>query len=155
MHCEESYKQQIDDVLSRHSGDRGELIPILQELEEEIGYIPREAIRRTAEHLGINESAVYGVVTFYAQFHLTRQGKHRIKVCQGTACHVRGAGQLLLALKKSIGIDPGATTDDYRYSLERVACFGSCALGPVMLVNDAVHGRMTPDRVDDILEQLE
>jgi NADH-quinone oxidoreductase subunit E len=130
------------------------LIPILQDVQKVLGYVPREAMREIARFLNLPESTVYGVVTFYAQFYLTRQGKHRIKVCRGTACHVRGSARIMEVVKKKLGIKPGETTPDYRFSLERVACFGSCALAPVMVVDGKVHGRMTPQKAEKILDQM-
>ena len=148
-------QEAMQEVLSRYSGAPGELIPILQDVQAAFGYIPREAMTATAGFLRIPESRVYGVVTFYAQFYLTRQGKHKIKVCQGTACHVRGGARVMGAIKKKLGIQPGQTTDDYMFSLERVACFGSCALAPVMVVDAKVYGRMTPQKAEKLLENLD
>ena len=106
----------------------------------------------TARFLNTPESAVYGVVTFYAQFHLTRQGTHEVRVCQGTACHVRNSDEVLAAVERTLGIEPGGTTDDSLFHLERVACFGSCALAPVMVVDEEVHGNVTPEQAVEILE---
>ena len=148
-------REQLKDVFSRYRGDRSELIPILQDVQEALGYIPSEAMSATAGFLRVPESVVYGVVTFYAQFYLTRQGRHKIKVCQGTACHVRGGRRVMQAVRKKLGIAPGETTPDYEFSLERVACFGSCALAPVMVVDGRVHGRMTPQKAQALLESIE
>jgi NADH-quinone oxidoreductase subunit E len=112
-------------------------------------------MKETANFLNIPQSSVYGVVTFYAQFYLTRQGKHRVKVCQGTACHVRGGKRIMHAVKKKLGVGPGQTTEDYKFSLEQVACFGSCALAPVMVLNGKVHGKMTPQKAEKLLEGLQ
>lgn len=148
-------RKQCGGIFSRYRGQISELIPILQDVQEVVGYIPSEAMMAIAKFLNIAESAVYGVVTFYAQFYLTRQGKHKIKVCQGTACHVRGSMRIMQTVKKRLGIGPGETTGDYKFSLERVACFGSCALAPVMVVDGRVHGRMTPQKAEKILENIE
>jgi len=148
-------EEQLSAIFAEHPGARGELIPILQDIQAEFGYIPPEAMSATARFLNIPETAVYGVATFYAQFHLSRQGEHRIKVCQGTACHVRGGKRVMDAVSRKLGIKPGETTDDYMFSLERVACFGSCALAPVMVVDGKVHGRMTPQKALKLLEKLE
>ncbi len=148
-------KEKLAPVLERHPRDRSSLIPLLQDVQDELGYLPPEAMREVARHLNLPESNVYGVVTFYAQFHLTRQGRHRVKVCQGTACHVRGGKGVMDAVRKRLGIEPGGTTPDYRASLERVACFGSCALAPVMVVDDKVYGKLTPRRAVKIIEVLE
>ncbi len=152
---EETARHDLADIFSRYQGERNELIPILQDVQDALGYIPRSAMTQTAGFLGVPESTVYGVVTFYAQFYLTRQGRHKIRVCQGTACHVRGSSRIMQALKRKLGIEPGGTTEDYKFSLERVACFGSCALAPVMVVNGRVHGRMTPHQAEKILESLD
>ena len=143
------------DVFRRYQGEPGELIPILQEIQEIQGWLSRESLSETARFLNIPESTVYGVATFYAQFYLTRQGKHKIRVCQGTACHVRGGRRIMQAIRKKLGIAPGETTEDYQFSLERVACFGSCALAPVMVVNDKVYGSMTAQKAEKILDELE
>jgi len=148
-------QEQLEKLFSRYRGEESELIPILQDVQEAVGYIPQEAMTETAAFLGIPESKVYGVVTFYAQFYLTRQGKHKIQVCQGTACHVRGGKRIMQTVKKKLGIKPGETTEDYEFSLERVACFGSCALAPVMVVDGKVHGRMTAQKAEKILETIE
>ncbi len=147
--------ERLQKVFGRHDGRQGDLVPILQEIQEEFGYIPPEAMRRTARFLSLSEAYVYGVATFYAQFSFTPQGKHKIKVCLGTACHVRGGTQILRTISKRLGIKPGETTPDYQFSMERVACFGSCALAPVVVINGKVHGRMTPQKAEALLEQLE
>ena len=146
---------QLEKVFARHEGDPSELIPLLQEVQETLGYLPASAMTAVATFLNIPESSVYGVATFYAQFYLTRQGKHKIKVCQGTACHVRGGRRILQTVTRKLGIKPGETTEDYAFSLERVACLGSCALAPAMVVDGEVYGRMTPWKAEKILENLE
>lgn len=144
-------KQKLDDILSHYSGERNELIPILQEAQGRIGYLPSEAMLEIAKFLRIPESTVFGVATFYAQFKFSPSGKRMVKVCRGTACHVRGAPRILDEVKKRLGINPGETTADLGYSLEAIACFGSCALAPVLVVNEDVYGRMTPTKVGEIL----
>jgi len=147
-------ERQLADIFSRYRGLASELIPILQDAQQAFGYIPREAMTATAEFLNISESVVYGVVTFYAKFYLTRQGKHKIRVCQGTACHVRGAGDIMKAIEKELGIKAGESTDDFEFNLERVACFGACALAPVVVINGKVHGNVTPDQALEIMDNL-
>lgn len=139
------------ELFSRYSGERGELIPILQDVQKLIGYIPLEAMTEISAFLGMPESTVYGVVTFYAQFYLTRRGRHKIRVCQGTACHVLGSDKVQAAVEKKLGITSGETTEDHEFSLERVACFGSCALAPVMVVDEKVYGNVSPERAVEIL----
>jgi len=138
-------------ILAPHRGQRGSLIPVLQKVQEELGYLPEEAISEIALFLGISESEVYGVASFYAQFRFVPQGKHAIKVCQGTACHVRGSWRILEAVERELGIQPGGTTKDYKFSLERVACFGCCALAPVVVIDKTVSGRMTIAKAKEIL----
>jgi len=142
-------------IFARYASQPGDLIPILQDVQAVFGYLPREAMSATARFLHLPDVAVYEVATFYTQFHLTRQGRHRIRVCLGTACHVRGGRRVMQAVRKKLGIKPGETTDDYRFSLERVACFGSCALAPVMVVDGKVYGSMTPQKALKLLEKLE
>jgi NADH-quinone oxidoreductase subunit E len=144
----------VQAALSRHPRERGALIPLLQDIQETLGYVSPESLRAASRHLNLPESSVYGVVTFYSQFHLTPQGKHIVKVCQGTACHVRGSDDIVKAVQAALGIAPGETTEDFEFSLERVACFGSCALAPVLVIDDTVYGNMTPERAVDILESL-
>jgi NADH-quinone oxidoreductase E subunit len=132
-------------------GQRGAAIPVLQKIQEEYGYLPTDLMRDTARFLGLTESDVFGVASFYAQFRFTPQGKNAIKVCHGTACHVRGSDRIQEAVEKEIHIASGETTRDRKFSLERVACFGSCALAPVMVVNKDVYGRMTSSKARDIL----
>jgi len=147
-------QEQLRDIFLRYAGKRGDLIPVLQDVQAAFGYIPPEVMTEIAKFLRIPESTVYGVATFYAQFYLTRQGKHRIKVCQGTACHVRGGRRVMEVVRRRLGIKPGETTEDYQFSLERVACFGSCALAPVMVVDGKVYGRMTQQKAVRLLENL-
>ena len=149
--AETEVREKLDEILSHHSGKKDELIPILQEVQEQLGYLPSEAMLKVAKFLRLPESAVFGVSTFYAQFKFFPTGKTMVKLCRGTACHVRGATRILEEVEKNLDIKPGETTDDLEYSLETIACFGSCALAPVMVVNNNVYGRMTPSKVTKIL----
>ena len=144
-------KKQLDDILSNHNGNSSDLIPILQAAQERFGYLPEEVMAGIARFLQLPPSAVYGVSTFYAQFKLTPTGRRTVKVCRGTACHVRGANRILQEIERELTIKPGETTEDREYSLETIACFGSCALAPVMVVDKTVYGRMTPKKVGQIL----
>ncbi len=144
----------IDSVLEGLGREVSGMIPALQAVQEKVGYLPPEAFAKVARHFNVPESTVFGVVTFYAQFYLTRQGRHKIKVCRGTACHVRGSATILSAIAKRLGIESGETTPDYAFTLERVACFGSCALAPVVVVDDDVHGRMTPKKTLKLLDEF-
>jgi NADH-quinone oxidoreductase subunit E len=145
--------EELNEILSRYRGESGSLIPMLQEAQEKFGYVPEEAMRRFAKFLKLPESTVYGVSTFYAQFKLTPTGRRLVKVCRGTACHVRGGAHILREVGKRLGIKPGETTGDLEYSLETIACFGSCALAPVMVVDKDVYGRMTTTKVGRILAE--
>ena len=143
-------EEQLNSVFSRFSGDGSNLIPILQETQDVLGYLPAEAMLGIAEFLRIPESSVYGVATFYAQFKLKPAGKKTIRVCRGTACHVRGADQILQEVERKLGIKPGETTDDFEYSLETVACIGACALAPTIVIDDEVQRKMTPKKVAEL-----
>jgi len=144
-------RERLSPILAPYRRQRGALIPVLQKVQEELGYLPEEAVSEIAHFLGVSESEVYGVASFYAQFRFIRQGEHTIKVCQGTACHVRGGRRILETVERELSLQPGETTEDYKFSLERVACFGSCALGPVMVVDKTVYGRMTTAKARQVL----
>ncbi len=143
--------ERLSEILTPYRGQRGALIPVLQKVQEELGYLPEEAITEIANFLGLGKSEVYGVASFYAQFRFERQGEHVVKVCQGTACHVRGGQRILDTVQQELGIQPGETTENYKFSLERVACFGSCALAPVMVVDKTVYARMTTPKARQTL----
>ncbi len=140
-------------VLAPYRGQKGALITALQKTQEHLGYLPEEAFTEIAKILGISANEAYGVASFYAQFRFERQGEHRIQVCQGTACHVRGSHKITEALEKELGIESGQTTPDFKFSLERIACFGSCALGPVMVIDKNIYGKMTVDKAKKLLDQ--
>ena len=149
--AETEVKDKLDEILPHHTGKKEELIPILQEAQEQFGYLPSEVMLKVAKFLRLPESAIFGVSTFYAQFKFLPTGRKKVRLCRGTACHVRGAPRILDEIERQLGIKPGETTDDLEYSLETIACFGSCALAPVMVVDDDVYGRMTPKKVAQIL----
>jgi NADH-quinone oxidoreductase subunit E len=146
-------RERILPIIQSHPRKRESLIPVLQEVQGVLGYLPEEAVMEIAQFLGVSRSDIYGVASFYAQFRFERQGAHSVKVCQGTACHVRGGKRIMGEVTQQIGIEPGQTTSDYKYSLEKVACFGACALAPVMVVDGTVFGRMTTPQVKKILSQ--
>ncbi|WP_406678758.1 NADH-quinone oxidoreductase subunit NuoE [Moorella sp. ACPs] len=141
----------LAEVLERYAGTEGALIPILQEAQDIYGYLPGEVMREIARKLKIPFSRVYGVATFYTQFHLKPRGRNIIRICQGTACHVRGGARLLEALSGALGIGKNETTADGRFTLETVACLGSCGLAPVMMINEETYGRLTPEKLPAIL----
>ena len=149
---ESAIDERISDVLSSYQGRADELIPILQHVQQQYGYLPESAIKQIARFLRLPEITIFGVATFYAQFKLVPTGRNIIRVCRGTACHVRGVARILQELEKQLGVKPGETTADREYSLETVACFGACALSPIMVLNDKVHGKMTTQKVRSILD---
>jgi NADH-quinone oxidoreductase subunit E len=140
-------------VFTSFQGKHDELIPVLQKVQEEFGYLPEEAMRAIARFTGAPESAVYAVATFYAQFRFTPIGKSHIMVCRGTACHVRGAPRILEKLQRQLGIGEGETTEDGEFSLETVACIGACGLSPCITINKQVEAKMTPKRVTELLRK--
>ena len=139
-------------LFSRHHGEKQELIPILQETQGQFRYLPAAAMKEIAKFLRMPESTVYGVSTFYAQFKLTPLGRKIIRVCRGTACHVRGASKVLSELENQLGIKAGETTENLEYTLETVACIGACALAPTMTVDGGTHGQVKPGKVTEILD---
>lgn len=141
----------IDAILDKYAGQKGILIPVLQDVQNLYNYLPKDVLEYVAEKTNIPISTIYGVVTFYSQFHLNPRGRNIIRVCQGTACHVRGGKLILEAVEKALGIKAGHTTEDLRFTLETVACIGACGLAPVMQINEDTHGRMTVDDVPAIL----
>jgi NADH-quinone oxidoreductase subunit E len=147
-------EERLNEILGRFKGDQGELIPVLQQVQQAFGYVPEAAIDAVARFLHLPQVTVYGVATFYAQFKLTPSGRNVIRVCRGTACHVRGGARILREVEKQLGIRPGETTPDLEFGLETVACIGACALSPSMVVNDRVHGRVTPQKVKNILDAI-
>jgi NADH-quinone oxidoreductase subunit E len=146
--------ERLSRVLAPYRGQKGATIPVLQKVQAELGYLPEEAIKEIANILRLSENEVYGVASFYAQFRFERQGEHTIKCCQGTACYVQGARKILEAVEQEIGLQPGkTTTEDYKFSIEKVACFGSCALAPVIVVDKTVYGRVTPAKAREIIAE--
>lgn len=142
-------------VLSGFEKKREHVIAILQRLQQEKGYLSEEDIQSIASHLEMSPNEVYGVATFYTGFKFHPPGKHHIAVCMGTACHVKASDELLEVVKSELGIAPGETTEDGLFSLDRVACLGCCALSPVVTIDGDVHGRMTPSKLLDLLQDLE
>jgi len=142
-------------ILDRYRRDRAQLIPILQAVQEEYRYLPREVISFVATALGLSPAKVYGVATFYAHFALEPKGKYVIKLCDGTACHVKDSIPILTALEKRLGLsNTKATTDDQLFTVEKVSCLGACGLAPVVMINEKVHGQMTPQSAVALVEQI-
>jgi NADH-quinone oxidoreductase subunit E len=144
-------QDKLNDVFSRYQGEKHELIPILQETQAQFRYLPAAAMQEISKFLHMPESTIYGVSTFYAQFKLTPLGKRVIRVCRGTACHVRGSGKVLAEIEKRLGIKAGETTADLEYTLETVACIGACALAPTMTIDSETYGKMTTKKVAEVL----
>jgi len=142
----------LEEVFTRYQGEKGALIPLLQRAQDIYGYLPPQVLQSIADRLDISLGKVYAVATFYAQFYLERRGRHVLKVCDGTACHVKGAPALLKAVSNEYGVGPNATTDDGQLTLEIVYCIGSCALAPVTVMDGQVVGRV---KEDDLLRQVE
>jgi NADH-quinone oxidoreductase subunit E len=152
---ERAMAEDITAVLPQFNKNRANLIPILQSIQENHSYLATVAIEMVADHLSISPSEVYGVATFYNQFRFHPPGRHQIKVCLGTACHVAGGDIILENFERKLGIKDGQTTPDREYSVERVACVGCCALAPVAVVDDAVEGHVQPSRVEGIFVQFQ
>ena len=150
----EEMKMKVLEIIAPWRGRKGGLIPILQGLQEAMGYVAEGAVKIVSDELKIPMSEIYGVVTFYAQFHLTPRGRHIVRVCRGTACHVRGSLKVLDAVKEQTGCPENGTTEDLKFSLEPVACIGACGLAPAMVIGGQTFGRTTPDGVSAILAQF-
>jgi NADH:ubiquinone oxidoreductase subunit E len=148
-------RKKIDGLVSEYQRQRWGLIPLIHEIQRTVGYVPPETIPGIAGALGLFPSQVQGVVTFYTHFHTEPQGKNVVRVCRGTACHVRGGKTVLKLVKRHLGVAEGETTPDFNYSLETVACIGCCALAPNIVVNDRIYGNMNPKKITTILEQYE
>lgn len=147
----EQIQSDTEEILKQHGTGRQELIPIIQEVQERLGYLPKPAMEQVARALDIPEVDVYSVATFYNQFRLNPPGKHQIKVCMGTACHMMGGHIVMDSFERRLEIKEGETTPDREFSLERVACVGCCALAPVVVVDEKVEAKVSPIRVDGIL----
>jgi len=144
----------LDEILETYRGARGAVIPVLQSAQEIYGYLPEAVIRRVAEGMRVPVSRVYGVATFYSQFYLKRRGRHIVRQCDGTACHVRGAAKILDKIRQETGVPLGETTPDYRCTTEVVYCLGSCGLAPVAVVDGTVVGKLVPEKMISILRGL-
>ena len=129
-----------------------DLIPILQQIQKEYGYLPPDVLLEVSKKTGIPASRIYGVVTFYEQFHLEPHGRHTIRCCRGTACHVKNGSELIDAISRYLGVGPGKTTEDMRFTFETVACLGTCFLAPVIMVNNDYYGHLSANKIKDILE---
>jgi NADH-quinone oxidoreductase subunit E len=144
----------LEEVLSAHRGQEGALVPVLQATQDAYGYLPREALERIAHALRLPLAEVCGVATFYAQFHLKPRGAHIVRICHGTACHVRGASEITDAIVGELGVEVGETSADLRYTVESVACVGCCGLAPVVLIDGETFGGLTSERARRIATKL-
>ena len=143
----------VDEIVDAHKGKAGCLIPVLEQCQEAVGYLPTELQEYIGKGLNIPGSIIYGVVTFYSLFSMVPKGRHTIKVCMGTACYVKGIGEVLNRLRSELKLEVGGTSEDRRFSLQAVRCLGACGLAPVLVVDNDTHGAVSPDRVGTILER--
>jgi NADP-reducing hydrogenase subunit HndA len=153
--CIDEQEIKLQEIIEKYKDAKGALIPVLHEAQEVYGYLPLEVQKKISEGLGISLAEVYGVVTFYTQFSLKPKGKYKISVCLGTACYVKGSGQILDKMKEKLGIEVGDCTEDGKFSLDACRCIGACGLAPVLTINDEVYGRLTADDVEGILKNYE
>ncbi len=145
----------VDQIISKHKGKNGAVIPVLQQIQKRIGFIPIDVQKKVAVQLGIPDKNVYGVATFYSFFSLMPRGKYNIQVCMGTACFVKGGKKIVDNIQKELGIKPGQTTNDRKYSLQVTRCVGACGIAPVIIINDTVYKKVNPLKVMDIVCSLE
>ena len=144
----------LDTILeSMPEVEPGDLIPLLQQIQSAYGYLPRQVLSEMSRRTSIPISRIYGVATFYEQFHLQPRGKHTVRCCRGTACHVRGAQSVSEAIARILDLQPGQTTPDMLFTFETVACLGTCFLAPVMMIDDDYYGHLTTDKIQGILER--
>jgi NADH-quinone oxidoreductase subunit E len=148
------FKDRLAEIFKEFEARPDDLIPVLQRVQAALGYLSEKALLEIAYKMALPSAKVFGVATFYAQFRLQPVGKHIIRVCRGTACHVRGSGRILKGIQVQLKVAPGSTTKDRLLTLETVACFGSCALAPVLVIDDAVHGRMNSSKAQKFLDQI-
>jgi len=152
---EQQTASEVEKIVGRYGAERSSLIPILQDVQDRFGYLSEEAVDGLGRLIGVSPNEIYGVATFYAQFRFSPPGEHIVHVCLGTACHVRGGQQVLKEIERRLGIEPGETTADGKFDLERVACVGCCALAPVVVVDGKVHSKVAMNKIPSILPQCE
>jgi NADH-quinone oxidoreductase subunit E len=144
----------LDHLIEKYKGKKGNMIPLLQGTQDVYGYIPRQAFEKISKEVDLELSDMYGVATFYAQFRLEPVGKHIVKVCHGTACHVQNANSVTDALKEALKVEDGGTTEDGMFTLESVACLGCCSLAPVMMIGDETYGKLTGSQAVKIIKNI-
>ncbi|MDD4857605.1 MAG: NAD(P)H-dependent oxidoreductase subunit E [Candidatus Krumholzibacteria bacterium] len=147
-------EEKVKSIIEKYGSDKSFIIPILQDIQREFNYLPREALDALSRNLGVPPSLIYHLATFYRAFSLNPKGKYRLNVCMGTACHVRGAPQIADYLERTLDLKAGETSKNLEYSLETVNCLGACALGPILVVNDEYHGQMTIAKTAKVLEGI-
>lgn len=151
---ERDLDKRLAPVVERYRGKEGVAIPLLADVQKEVGYVSEEAVEYVGAELGIPAAELFGVATFYAMFRFQPQGKYVVRLCRGTACHVQGSGRVAEQLERTLGVRDGETTEDLMFTLQYVACLGCCSLAPAMLVGSDVHGRLTPEKAVAVLEDL-
>jgi len=142
------------EIVKKHGGDKSALIAVLQDIQEVFNYLPKEALKTAAKSMNVPFSRIYEAATFYTAFSLKPRGENVVRICKGTACHVRGAAALQDKFERTLGIKPGETTSDGKFSLETVNCVGACALGPVVVINTDYHGQVTMNKVDKLIGKI-
>ena len=146
-------RETVKKALQKHQHDKSLIVDILQDIQSEIGYLPKDVLVETGKQLDVPVSRVYSVATFFKAFSLTKRGRHLISVCMGTACHVRGAVKVLEQIEQKLKIERGGTTKDLKFTLETVNCVGACALGPMVIIGEDYHGEMTPEGITSVLKE--
>lgn len=144
----------LEDIFEEYANKKGAVIPVLQKAQDIFGYLPKEVLETIARRMRVPLSQVYGVATFYSQFYLTRRGRHIVRQCDGTACHVRGSARIISVVGRDLGIDADETTPEYRVTYEVVYCLGSCGLAPTAVIDGNVHGHLTPEKMTELVREL-
>lgn len=144
----------VEEIMTRYRGEAASLIDVLHEIQDVYGYLPRETMEKVAEGLGIPASKVFGVASFYSLFNTTPKGKYIIRICESAPCHVKGAQTVIETIQETLGIKPGETTADKRFTFEFTSCLGVCGVAPAVSIGDQVYGNLTPERIREILKQL-
>ncbi|GHS95294.1 NADH dehydrogenase subunit E [Synergistales bacterium] len=144
----------LDPIVEKYRGKQGVAIPLLADVQNEVGYVAQDALKYVGVELGIPAAELFGVATFYAMFRFQPQGKHVVRLCRGTACHVQGSARIAEQLERTLGVKDGETTEDLMFTIAHVACLGCCSLAPVMMVDSSVHGRLTPEKAIEVLDEL-
>ncbi len=155
VECQPEMESLFNEIRKEFKGKANELVPMLQRVQRALGFLPKQALLEISQLTGLSSARVYGTATFYAQFRFQPVGKYIIKVCRGTACHVKGSGRLLDTIEEYLQVPPGQMTPDGLFTIETVACFGSCALAPVMVINDSVYGNLNRSRALKLLEKIQ